>query len=162
MPRPMNSTIRYHNMKNTRSNLENGFTLVELIIVLAIIGLIMALVAPRLMEQFDKSKVVTARAQLRSLESALMSMRLDIDRYPSSAEGLSLLQRPAADVAESWQGPYLAADVPKDPWGRAFIYREPQMPDGRPAIGTLGSDGSAGGNGTARDIFVGETDAGAQ
>ncbi|WRH76368.1 MAG: type II secretion system major pseudopilin GspG [Sphingobium sp.] len=150
------------NMKNTRSNLENGFTLVELIIVLAIIGLIMALVAPRLMEQFDKSKVVTARAQLRSLESALMSMRLDIDRYPSNAEGLSLLQRPAADVAESWQGPYLAADVPKDPWGRPFIYREPQTPDGRPVIGTLGSDGSAGGNGTARDIFVGETDAGAQ
>lgn len=149
-------------MKNTRSNLENGFTLVELIIVLAIIGLIMALVAPRLMEQFDKSKVVTARAQVRSLESALMSMRLDIDRYPSNAEGLSLLQRPAADVAESWQGPYLAADVPKDPWGRSFIYREPQTPDGRPVIGTLGSDGSAGGNGTARDIFVGETDAGAQ
>lgn len=149
-------------MKNTRSNLENGFTLVELIIVLAIIGLIMALVAPRLMEQFDKSKVVTARAQLRSLESALMSMRLDIDRYPSNAEGLLLLQRPAADVAESWQGPYLAADVPKDPWGRPFIYREPQTPDGRPVIGTLGSDGSAGGNGTARDIFVGETDAGAQ
>lgn len=149
-------------MKNTRSNLENGFTLVELIIVLAIIGLIMALVAPRLMEQFDKSKVVTARAQLRSLESALMSMQLDIDRYPSNAEGLSLLQRSAADVAEGWQGPYLAADVPKDPWGRPFIYREPQAPNGRPAIGTLGSDGSPGGTGTARDIFVGETDVGAQ
>lgn len=149
-------------MKNTRSKLENGFTLVELIIVLAIIGLIMALVAPRLMEQFDKSKVVTARAQLRSLESALMSMRLDIDRYPSNAEGLSLLQRPGADVAESWQGPYLAADLPEDPWGRPFIYREPRTIDGRPTIGTLGSDGTAGGNGTARDIFVGEADAGAQ
>ncbi|MCZ8134819.1 MAG: type II secretion system major pseudopilin GspG [Porphyrobacter sp.] len=147
-------------MKNTRSHFENGFTLVELIIVLAIIGLIMALVAPRLMEQFDKSKVVAARAQIRSLESALTSMRLDIDRYPSNAEGLSLLQIPAADVAESWQGPYLASDLPKDPWGRPFIYREPQTPDGRPVIGTLGSDGSAGGNGTARDIFVGGADAG--
>jgi general secretion pathway protein G len=147
-------------MKNTRSHFENGFTLVELIIVLAIIGLIMALVAPRLMEQFDKSKVVAARAQIRSLESALTSMRLDIDRYPSNAEGLALLQLPAADVAESWQGPYLATDVPKDPWGRPFIYREPQTPDGRPAIGTLGSDGAAGGNGTARDIFVGGADAG--
>ncbi|MFN7323654.1 MAG: type II secretion system protein GspG, partial [Sphingomonadales bacterium] len=106
--------------------------------------------------------VVTARAQLRSLESAQMSKRLDIDSYPTNSEGLSLFPRPAADVAESWQGPYLAADVPKDPWGRSFIYREPQTPDGRPVIGTLGSDGSAGGNGTARDIFVGETDAGAQ
>ncbi|WP_026092206.1 type II secretion system major pseudopilin GspG [Porphyrobacter sp. AAP82] len=147
-------------MKNIRSKFENGFTLVELIIVLAIIGLIMALVAPRLMEQFDKSKVVAARAQIRSLESALTSMRLDIDRYPSSAEGLALLQLPAADVAESWQGPYLAEGVPKDPWGRPFIYREPQTPDGRPAVGTLGSDGSAGGTGTARDIFVGGADAG--
>lgn len=149
-------------MKNARLKLENGFTLVELIIVLAIIGLIMALVAPRLMEQFDKSKVVTARAQVRSLEAALMSMRLDIDRYPSNAEGLALLQRPAADVAESWQGPYLAGELPLDPWGRPFIYREPQAPDDRPAIGTLGSDGSAGGSGTARDIFVGDTGVGAQ
>lgn len=145
-------------MKNTARDLEKGFTLVELIIVLAIIGLIMALVAPRLMEQFDKSKAVTARAQLRSLESALMSMRLDIDRYPTAAEGLSLLERPGADVVDSWQGPYLASQMPRDPWGRPFIYREPRSPDARPSIGTFGSDGVAGGDGTARDIFVGDTD----
>jgi general secretion pathway protein G len=141
-----------------RKHLEKGFTLVELIVVLAIIGLIMALVGPRLIEQFDKSKAVTARAQLRSIDAAVMSMRLDIGRYPTTAEGLALLQVPSADVAGSWQGPYLASDLPLDPWGRAFVYREPPRGAERPVIGTLGSDGLPGGDGAARDIVIGEAD----
>jgi general secretion pathway protein G len=140
---------------------ENGFTLIELIVVLAIIGVIMALIAPRLMDQFDRSKAVTARVQLKSIESALFSMRLDIGRYPSTAEGLSLLQKPAADVAGTWQGPYLASDVPNDPWDRPYIYREPEKGSNQPAIGSLGSDGLAGGTGSARDIITGGADAAA-
>jgi general secretion pathway protein G len=142
-------------------NEPNGFTLIELIVVLAIIGVIMALIAPRLMDQFDRSKAVTARVQIKSIESALTSMRLDIGRYPSTAEGLVLLQKPAAGIAGTWQGPYLASDVPNDPWGRPYIYREPDNGSNLPAIGTLGSDGIAGGIGSARDIMMGGADAAA-
>jgi general secretion pathway protein G len=145
-------------MNSKAKDLENGFTLVELIVVLAIIGLIMALVGPRLIEQFDKSKAVTARAQLRSIDAAVMSLRLDIGRYPTTEEGLGLLQNPTAEVAASWQGPYLASDLPLDPWGRAFFYRAPVKSSDRPVIGSLGSDGQAGGDGSARDIVIGEAD----
>lgn len=138
---------------------ENGFTLVELIVVLAIIGLIMALIAPRVIGQFEKSKAVTAKAQLRSLESALSSLRLDIGRYPTTAEGLGLLQAPSADVALTWQGPYLASDVPKDPWGNAFVYRQPGAGSLTPSIASFGSDGVEGGDGAAKDIYIRDANA---
>lgn len=146
-------------MRDHTNDRENGFTLVELIVVLAIVGLIMALIAPRMIGQFEKSKAVTAKAQMRSLESALSSMRLDIGRFPTSAEGLDMLQRPTAGVAVTWQGPYLASEVPKDPWGNPFIYREPESGSLNPVIGTLGSDGTQGGEGAAKDIFIGEENA---
>jgi general secretion pathway protein G len=143
-------------MKITKNRSEKGFTLVEIIIVLAIIGLIMAIVGPRLIEQFDKSKSVTAKAQAKSIESAVISLQIDIGRYPTNAEGLTLLLKPSADVVESWQGPYLSSDVPADPWGRPYIYREPESEGLRPTIGTLGSDGVQGGTGAAKDIFIGD------
>jgi general secretion pathway protein G len=142
-----------------RRHIENGFTLIELIIVLAIIGVILALVAPRLIDQFDKSKSVAAQAQLRSIESALASLRIDVGRYPTNAEGLALLIQPSAELADSWQGPYLASDLPQDPWGKPYVYRQAADGLGRPVIGTLGSDGKAGGTGAAKDIFIGEPDA---
>ncbi|MCW1400936.1 type II secretion system major pseudopilin GspG [Novosphingobium sp. MW5] len=144
-------------MKNNNKTLRDGFTLIELIVVLAIIGLIMALIAPKMIGQFEKSKAVTATAQLRSLEAALSSMRLDIGRYPTSVEGLDLLQRPSPDVSNTWQGPYLASDVPKDPWGNPYFYREPPKGEITPVIGTLGSDHQEGGEGPARDIFIGQS-----
>lgn len=135
-----------------------GFTLIEMLIVLAIIGVVAAFVGPRLMNQLDRSKVTAARAQMRSLVSTLETMRLDLGRYPTAGEGLSLLvERPASgDAAANWQGPYLEAGLPQDPWGNAYVYRAPTTPDGRPQVGTYGSDGREGGSDLAADIFFGD------
>ena len=140
---------------------ERGFTLLEILIVLTIIALVAAFVGPRLMAQLDRSKVTAARVQIRSLTSSLETMRLDLGRYPTEGEGLALLvQSPARTLedAELWQGPYLEAGVPDDPWGRPYLYRPPARVDGRPLIISLGADGAEGGSGNAADLFFGEPD----
>lgn len=104
---------------------ERGFTLVEMLVVITIIGLIMALVGPRVLNYLGESKVKAARIQIESLSSALDLYYLDNGRYPSSEEGLSALVRRPANSA-SWNGPYLkTAAVPADPWGRPYLYRSP-------------------------------------
>jgi general secretion pathway protein G len=102
----------------------NGFTLLELLVVLAIIGLLGALIGPRLFERLEGSKVVTAQTQVRMLKTALDTMRLDIGRYPSTEEGLDLLVRPPTDpqLRLRWHGPYLEGEVPQDPWGNPYQY----------------------------------------
>jgi len=104
---------------------EGGFTLVEMLVVITIIGLIMALVGPRVLNYLSESKVKTAKIQIESFSSALDLFYLDNGRYPTSSEGLSaLVQRPASSL--SWNGPYLkTASVPADPWGRPYRYRAP-------------------------------------
>ncbi len=104
---------------------ELGFTLIEMLVVITIIGLIMALVGPRVLNYLSESKVKAARIQIESFSSALDLFYLDNGRYPSSSEGLpALVQRPAN--SGSWNGPYLkTATVPADPWGRPYIYRSP-------------------------------------
>jgi general secretion pathway protein G len=104
---------------------ERGFTLVEMLVVITIIGLIMALVGPRVLNYLGESKVKAAHIQIESLSSALDLFYLDNGRYPSSEEGLSaLVQRPANYA--SWNGPYLkTGSVPTDPWGRPYLYRSP-------------------------------------
>ena len=104
---------------------ESGFTLVEMLVVITIIGLIMALVGPRVLNYLSESKVKAARIQIESLSSALDLFYLDDGRYPTSAEGLSaLVQRPPNSA--SWNGPYLkTGSVPTDPWGRPYLYRSP-------------------------------------
>lgn len=134
---------------------ERGFSLLEVLIVLAIIALVASLVGPRLMTQLDRSKVTAARVQLRALSAALETLRLDLGRYPSQAEGLRLLVEPPASD-EAWQGPYLETELPSDPWGRAYVYEAPPGPEGRPSVGSLGSDGAEGGEGLAADIRVGQ------
>jgi general secretion pathway protein G len=130
---------------------EAGFTLVEILVVITIIGLIMGLVGPRVLNYLGESKVKAAKIQIESFASALDLFYLDAGRYPSSTEGLgALVQRPGA--TQSWNGPYLkGAVVPSDPWGHPYVYRSPGE-HGAYDIVSYGSDGQEGGTGTAADV----------
>jgi len=130
---------------------ESGFTLVEILVVITIIGLIMALVGPRVINYLGEAKVKAARIQIESFSSALDLYYLDAGRYPSSSEGLAALaQRPGG--AATWNGPYLKGGlVPNDPWGHAYLYRSPGE-HGAYDIVSYGSDGQEGGTGTSADI----------
>ena len=130
---------------------ESGFTLVEMLVVITIIGLIMALVGPRVLNYLSESKVKTARIQIESFSQALDLYYLDNGRYPTSSEGLSaLVQRPGN--AASWNGPYIkTGSVPSDPWGRPYVYRAPA--DHSPyEIASYGSAGQPGGTGAGAEI----------
>lgn len=135
-----------------RYRLKAGYSLLEILIVLAIIALIAALVGPRLFAQFDKSKVTAARVQVKSLAAAIETMRLDIGRYPTAAEGLSLLNAAPGGAVASWSGPYLSGGVPKDPWGRDYLYAPPVAEGQEPKVTSLGADGKPGGSANAADI----------
>jgi general secretion pathway protein G len=130
---------------------EGGFTLVEMLVVITIIGLIMGLVGPRVLNYLTESRVKAATIQMQSLAGALDLYYLDLGRYPTSAQSLTaLIQKPSG--AAAWNGPYLKGGaVPNDPWGNAYIYRSPSE-HGSYEIMSLGSDGQAGGTGTAADI----------
>lgn len=128
----------------------HGFTLLELLVVMVIIGLLASLVAPRYFGQVGKSQVKVAKAQIDALEKALEQYRLDTGRFPSQQDGLqSLVAAPAGEPA--WDGPYLKKAVPLDPWGHPFVYQEPGE---RAEIDLLsyGKDGRPGGTGENADI----------
>ncbi|MEW5893702.1 MAG: type II secretion system major pseudopilin GspG [Pseudomonadota bacterium] len=127
-----------------------GFTLLELLVVLVIIGLLVGYVAPRFFSQVGKSEVKVARAQIKALEDALDQYRLDIGRYPSTEQGLPALNaQPAGETR--WAGPYLKKAVPIDPWGHPYQYRLPGE-HGEFDLFSLGKDGQPGGTGEAADI----------
>lgn len=127
-----------------------GFTLLELLVVIVIIGLLAGYVAPRYFSQVGKSEIQVARAQIDSLEKALDQYRLDMRRYPSVEEGLeALVAKPAS--AASWGGPYLKKAVPSDPWGRAYVYSVSGQ-NGDFELFSLGRDGKSGGTGEDADI----------
>jgi len=127
-----------------------GFTLIELMIVLFILGLLAALVAPRLMGRVGKAKQKTAQAQIQLLATALDLYHLDVGRYPTEEEGLkSLYAKP--ESGSNWSGPYLDKAVPKDPWGRDYVYKCPGE-HGPYDLSSLGADGQPGGEGENADI----------
>ena len=130
---------------------ERGFTLVEILVVITIIGLIMGLVGPRVLNYLTESKAKAAKIQIESFASALDLFFLDAGRYPTSSEGLgALVQRPGS--ISGWNGPYLKGGVvPPDPWGNVYIYRSPGQ-HGAYDIISYGADGQEGGSGTAGDI----------
>ncbi len=130
---------------------ERGFTLVEILVVITIIGLIMGLVGPQVLRYLTESKSKAAKIQIESFSSALDLFYLDTGRYPTSSEGLpALVQRPGSIVA--WNGPYLKGGiVPADPWGAAYVYRSPGQ-HGAYDLVSYGADGQEGGTGSAADI----------
>jgi len=137
--------------QRSRSRGERGFTLVEMLVVITIIGLIMSLVGPRVLNYLGESKVKAAKIQIQSFTSALDLFFLDAGRYPSTAEGLTALVKPPGGLT-AWNGPYLkGGTVPNDPWGRPYIYRSPGERSSYQII-SYGSDGQEGGTGTAADI----------
>jgi general secretion pathway protein G len=134
-----------------RRQCANGFTLLELLVVIVIIGLLAAYVGPKYFSQLGKSEVTIAKAQIEAFEKALDTYRLDVGRYPNTEEGLAaLLVAPPSGVAK-WNGPYLKKAVPPDPWGHPFQYRSPG-PKGEFEILSLGRDGQPGGTGENADI----------
>jgi general secretion pathway protein G len=127
-----------------------GFSLIELLVVMVIIGLLAALVAPRFIRQEEKAKIKAARAQIELLGTALDTFRLDTGRYPTTQEGLDALRRQPGSV-ERWDGPYLKKDVPLDPWGKPYVYRSPGE-HGSYDLSSYGADASPGGEGDNRDV----------
>jgi general secretion pathway protein G len=137
-------------LERRNSSASAGFTLIELIVVVVIIGLLAGLVLPQFIRQEEKAKMKTAKAQIELFGTALDTFRLDVGRYPSTEEGLQALrQKPGA--LERWDGPYLKKDLPEDPWGKAYVYRSPGE-HGPYDILSYGADGVQGGDGDNRDI----------
>ncbi len=126
-----------------------GFTLIEIMVVVIIIGLLAALVGPQLFGRVGKSRLSAAQAQIELFGVALDNYRLDVGRYPSSSEGLDALQKnPGIDT---WDGPYLKKDLPPDPWGKPYVYKAPGE-HGEYDLLSYGGDGTAGGDGENADV----------
>jgi general secretion pathway protein G len=133
-----------------RGRPQRGFTLLELLVVMVIIGLLAGYVGPKLFAQIGKSETKITRAQIDALQKALDQYRIDVGRYPATEQGLAALtQRPAGE--SRWAGPYLVKAAPQDPWGRAYLYRSPGE-HGEFDLWSLGRDGQPGGEGDNADI----------
>ncbi|MFO1504116.1 MAG: type II secretion system major pseudopilin GspG [Steroidobacteraceae bacterium] len=134
-----------------RATTSSGFTLLELLVVMVIIGMLAAFVAPRYFAQVGKSQAKSAKAQITALEQALEQYRLDVGTFPSTQEGLAALNAAPSAAATGWYGPYLKKAVPPDPWGRPYQYVNPGQ-HGEIDLFSLGRDGREGGSGDDGDV----------
>ena len=137
-------------MKSKEKHQTQGFTLIEILVVIIIIGLLAALVGPRLFGKVGTARQKAAKAQIELFGTALDTFRLDIGRYPTTEEGLKAL-REKPPGADNWQGPYLPKELPVDPWGRAYVYKSPGEHSDYDLI-SYGLDGAEGGDGENLDI----------
>ncbi len=133
----------------TRSNTQRGFTLVELLLVLVILGILAALVLPKFTGRTEQARITAAQTQIATFGTALDAFEVDTGRYPRGSDGLNQLISPPSDVT-NWRGPYLKSDIPVDPWGHPYVYECPGRlnPNGYD-IRSAGPDGQLG---TADDI----------
>lgn len=137
-------------MKNKTSG-EHGFTLIELLIVMVILGLLAALVGPRLFGHEGKSRQKTAKLQISNFETAVDTFRLDTGRFPTTEQGLNALRTAPQGMEKKWDGPYLPKAIPLDPWGNPYQYKSPSD-HGDYEIISYGADGNPGGQGLDEDI----------
>jgi general secretion pathway protein G len=137
-------------MKEKTWRKKQGFTLIELLIVIIIIGLLAALVGPKLFGKVSVAKLKATKAQIELFGTALDALRLDVGRYPTTEEGLKALREKPTDM-NAWKGPYLPKEIPLDPWGRPYIYKAPGD-HGEYDLISLGLDGAEGGEGENQDI----------
>jgi general secretion pathway protein G len=138
-------------MTKPQTRRDAGFTLLELLVVLAIMGLLAAIIAPQVLKYLGSSRSQTAKVQIQNVDAALELFRLDVGRYPTPQEGLAALVT-ATPSAEGWNGPYLQkATALRDPWSQPYLYRVPGQ-HGEVDVYTLGSDKAEGGTGEAKDV----------
>ena len=138
-------------MNERKRSRQAGVTLIEMLVVVTIIALFAAYVGMRLWPQADKARVTAAKAQIGSFMSALDTFKMDVGIFPTTEQGLQVLRTRPADATQ-WSGPYLAKDIPLDPWGRPYVYHYPGQHSEDPEIISYGADGQPGGEGINADI----------
>lgn len=138
-------------LSERRRKLERGVTLIEMLVVVTIIALFAALVAPKLLGRADQARVTAAKVQIQNFQGALAQYKLDTGIFPTTEQGLKALREKPQGV-ESWKGPYLPKDAPQDPWGHDYIYKFPGDHGDEPDIVSMGADGQNGGSDLNADI----------
>ena len=137
--------------RRNRKRNRAGVTLIEMLVVVTIIGLFVALVAPSMFKKADQARVTAARSQIQNFMTALGSYKLDTGLFPTTEQGLLALRVRPNDMGQ-WNGPYMQVDIPKDPWGHDYFYRFPGEHGEEPEVVSFGADGQPGGDGLNADI----------